>query len=93
MRRTILFPLVALASVVVLASIVLGDVVPIYAVIVGGLAAGLGLAALLGAIADPRCLPTYNRGSYPVDAASPAPIRSFWSRLVARVDEPIPIGA
>lgn len=88
------FSMVAIASVVALASVYAVDAIPIHAVVAGTLAAGFALAVLLWADVSPWALTGYRPGSsYPIDRPSPSRVRSFWARLVARVDEPVPIGA
>lgn len=96
MRRTLIVSL-GLAAVVALSSAMfITYAIPSDAVAVaGGLALGFGIAVMLfGAAVLIR--PSYLERagtSYPVERPSPAPVRSFWARLVARVDEPVPIGA
>lgn len=83
-----------LGAVALLSAIFLAGTIPVEAAIAGGLVAGIGLATLFGSVLFARPGRHESIGSsYPVDHPSPAPFRSFWLRLIARTDEPVPIGA
>lgn len=94
MRRTILLAL-GFVTAVTLTAILLSESIPIEAIGIGaGVVVGFGISVLLfgAALLWPSTRPEAG-SSYPIDRPSPAKVRSFWVRLVARVDEPVPIGA